>query len=89
MTGVKRPAEEPLEPIHSVKQARISKTRSDGTTASPSQPGLMEEWKGWGGDFLDLAGKTVRKALRETKRLARRWIWGSSVPGGSSRHVYC
>lgn len=89
MTGVKRPAEEPLEPIHSVKQARISKTRSDGTTASPSQPGLMEEWKGWGGDFVNLAGKTVSKAFCETKRLARRWIWGSSDPGGSSRHISC
>lgn len=82
MTGVKRPAEEPLEPIHSVKQARILKTRSDDHTASSSQPGLMEEWKGWVGDSVLLVDKTARKAFSETKRLARRArrsIWGSSV----------
>jgi len=89
MTGVKRPAEEPLSPVHSIKQARISKTRSDGDTASPSQPGLMEEWKGLGGNFVSLVGKTARRAYRKTVRWTRSWMRRSSVSGGSSRHISC
>jgi hypothetical protein len=89
MTGVKRPAEEPLPPVHPIKQARISKTRPDGSTASPSQPGLMEEWKGLGGNLVSLIGKTARKAGRKARRWARRWIWRPFVPGGSSRHNSC
>jgi len=63
MNSRKRPAAEPLLPLHSAKQPRTRMVGYDGGNPSPSEVvGLLSRWKSIWKDFGDLAIETGKAA---------------------------
>ncbi|KAG5639315.1 hypothetical protein H0H81_004517 [Sphagnurus paluster] len=69
MNPRKRPAAEPLLPVHSAKQRRTRMVGYDGGNPSPTEEaGLLSRWKKFGKDLVLLTSDTVKIVFNRVTR---------------------